>query len=128
MKSGQPVSRMLSRKQIWRKMKSVRNDQSQFQSLCGGAVPSSPNLLDLQESFLKDESNLITTPVAESKKLKSCLSFGNLARELRRDTRNLRFSSKVHVCLIPGRQELFAAAGSEVLYIHCISFNFICYH
>jgi len=46
------------------------------------------------------------------KKLRSALSMGDLSKALRRneDSRNLRFSSKVHVCLIPTRQDLDSVA------------------
>lgn len=110
---------MLSRKQTWRKIRS-KSGEAIF-TFCDKAAV---DVVDF-DSVLNDEANsregtgsptstAATGAVTPSpiKKLRSALSMGDLSKALRRneDSRNLRFSSKVHVCLIPTRQDLFSVA------------------
>jgi hypothetical protein len=96
---------MLSRKQLWRKTRSSATVRERNVS----KVP------DLSTDFLATESQ--TNKVAATsqsdfpKKLRSALNLINLLSEsdkARRpkDTRTMRFSSTVHICLIPSRTEL----------------------
>lgn len=95
---------MLSRKQLWRKTRS---------SIVRGRDVSA--LPDVSPDFLATESQsksaAATTQSDFPKKLRSALNLINLLSEsdkARRpkDTRTMRFSSTVHICLIPSRTEL----------------------
>lgn len=105
---------MLSRKQTWRRIRSrnVLLDENKF---CDG------DSWDIESQLSDDDSShnsSMSTPVKHlpafgagmPKKLRSALSLSNLSdleRSLKpKDTRTMRFSSTVHVCLIPTRNEL----------------------
>jgi hypothetical protein len=96
---------MLSRKQLWRKTRSSATVRERNVS----KVP------DLSTDFLATESQsnkvAATSQSDFPKKLRSALNLINLLSEsdkARRpkDTRTMRFSSTVHICLIPSRTEL----------------------
>ena len=97
---------MLSRKQIWRKTRSnsiirAREELSVQQDVASNDS-ASPN-----NDGVQSDSPKAVLP----KKLRSALNLVNLLSEsdkARRpkDTRTMRFSSTVHICLIPSRTEL----------------------
>lgn len=110
---------MLSRKQAWRKTKSQGCNTNINGSLpfCGARE----NHVDSDDEkyssaaedsgYISDGSKASSTTLTPMKKLRSALSMGDLSKALRSSTiRNLRFSSKVHVCLIPTRQDLQSVA------------------
>lgn len=115
---------MLSRKQTWRKLRS-KSGEAIFK-FCDGSEDSVASESNSEgTSNMKIDSDDIANcsnsdscsnsngqPKTPIKKLRSALSMGDLSKALRRseDARNLRFSSKVHVCLIPTRQDLFSVA------------------
>jgi len=111
---------MLSRKQAWRKTKSYGcnpnfNGTLQF---CGAGdhVDSEDNedeenLTSIDSGYVSDGCKENATTPTPIKKLRSILSMGDLSKALRNTAaRNLRFSSKIHVCLIPTRQDLQSVA------------------
>lgn len=96
---------MLSRKQLWRKTRSSAIGRERNVN----KVP------DVSTDFLATETNskkvAATSQSDFPKKLRSALNLVNLLSEsdkARRpkDTRTMRFSSTVHICLIPSRTEL----------------------
>lgn len=104
---------MLSRKQTWRKIRS-KTDEALFKfcddkrdEIFLSEESDVPNNCDVNDTTSHDTNTASCTP-SPIKKLRSALSMGDLSKALRRneDSRNLRFSSKVHVCLIPTRQDL----------------------
>lgn len=105
---------MLSRKQTWRKIRS-KSGETIFKFCDNGGIGedgfSKLNDENPQKSRSSEDSVTLngSKPI---KKLRSAMSMGDLSKSLRRaeDIRNLRFSSKVHVCLIPTRQDLFSVA------------------
>lgn len=104
--SNEKVSKipMLSRKQLWRKTRSssiVRRDE----------CPSQDSELDSSELKSCHNDSVDSSKTQLPKKLRSALNLINLLSEadkaLRpKDTRTMRFSSTVHICLIPSRTEL----------------------
>jgi len=96
---------MLSRKQLWRKIKSRNQNKIDF---CRPLPDSFDVDIEVTTSF---ETQLSTNSLKSSNhglnKRKSALSSSDLTKSLRPlDDRILRFSSKVQVCLIPTRNDL----------------------
>lgn len=98
---------MLSRKQIWRKTRSnavVARPRDESSPADGQA--------NIIESKSESEQNSISVQKPGTpKRLRSALNLANLLSEsdkARRpkDNRTMRFSSTVHICLIPSRSEL----------------------
>lgn len=98
---------MLSRKQIWRK---TRSNSAAARPRDGN--PSVDDLANISESKSDSEQNLVSgTEPSGPKRLRSALNLTNMLSEsdkARRpkDNRTMRFSSTVHICLIPSRSEL----------------------
>lgn len=101
---------MLSRKQLWRKTRSSAAARRDDQQLLTTALDQ-PKLKPINDSTaLNDSSDTIAKAVLP-KKLRSALNLVNLLSESDKamrpkDTRTMRFSSTVHICLIPSRTEL----------------------
>jgi hypothetical protein len=94
---------MLSRRQTWRKLKSKSDNSSSI--FLYGDQNTKYSEGEIYESKITD--NTANEKTKEPFKLKSALSMNDLSKALRQTPdRNLRFSSKVHVCLIPCRQDL----------------------
>ena len=94
--------KMLSKKQLWRKVISSPRPSSRSGSSDGEEMD-----VEVDKFQLERDNKSINPPL---RKLRSALSLSNLSemeRLLRpKEQRNIRFSATVHVCLIPTRQEM----------------------
>lgn len=122
-------SKMLSRKQTWRKTRSETGKPIfKFCDKIGSDVEEEGMVESISDPDIQDHSSGGGSTVFDSfdckkgvggtgMKLRSALSMGDLSKSLRRaeDERNLRFSSTVHVCLIPTREDL-STTSQEVFW------------
>ena len=101
---------MLSRKQLWRKTRSSstvkREDQKSLLT-----APDLAKLAPINDGSAINDSYDTNAKALLPKKLRSALNLVNLLSESDKamrpkDTRTMRFSSTVHICLIPSRTEL----------------------
>jgi len=97
---------MLRRKTIWRKTKIVQSDNNNIDGNEMTLHTEAQMDIDNDSFALLNKTN--PTPI---KKLRSALSISNFLNmtdkvEKPKDTRTLRFSSTVRVCLIPCRQDM----------------------
>jgi hypothetical protein len=104
---------MLSRKQLWRKTKVYQsNSNRQREESNTGKEKNSLNDSESDNnSIMGSEIQPTIMPTPPVKKLRSALNLMNLLsvseRALRpKDNRTMRFSSTVHICLIPSRPEM----------------------
>ena len=103
---------MLSKKQLWRKVLTSPRPTSRSSSIDGDEMDidiedNKEKLRTTSDLFQLERDNKNILP---PRKLRSALSLSNLSemeKLLRpKEQRNIRFSSTVHVCLIPTRQEM----------------------
>lgn len=94
---------MLSRKQMWRKTKCASGGSTSDES---EATEDSYQSTD--EGSLGSPSPTMSPKAAPMKKLRSALNLHNAIDEATKpkDTRTMRFSSTVHICLVLSRTEL----------------------
>jgi hypothetical protein len=98
---------MLTKKQLWRRTKSIHRNRSYCRNELQNEITA---IHDLQNEPLHHQQP--HPPV----KLKSALSSGNLTKLKNSNPRILRFSSTVHVLLIPSRFEILS---------HCINVYYL---
>ena len=98
---------MLSRKQIWRKIKSKSNNIGFCSERFSNTLFFGDDIFLESSASIEINDNPRSLPNSSPAKLKSALSLGDFSKALRAtDDRILRFSSKVQVCLIPTRKDL----------------------